>query len=130
MSVLDRVHRSPSRQDGDLPSTDKSSTSLAAEQSPVVFRLRIVMKQLATAAQNGPNAKYSRWAWVLDGMLDEILDELMPDDPEIVGQWFEQFAHIIEWCGSGNDDVLPDSVRPYLAQRQREMLAITAGDNH
>jgi hypothetical protein len=62
-------------------------------------------------------------------MFDEVMDELAADtDPAQIANWFEQFGRIVEWCGSGDDSILPDSVKAYLAQSHPEMLAITAGD--
>lgn len=92
---------------------------------PVVARLRVVMHQLATYAQRGPQNKYSRYAWVMQSMFDEVMDELAgdTDDTQIAG-WFEQFGKIIEWCGSGDDSILPPGVRSYLTQQHPEMLAI------
>jgi hypothetical protein len=109
---------------------DKSSTQLAEADPPVVRRLRIIMRQMTTFAQNGPANKYSRYAWVMQGMFDEIMDELASDtDPALIGSWFQQFGQVIEWCGSGDDSVLPESMRGYLAEKHPEMLAITTGTN-
>lgn len=77
---------------------------------------------------NGTGTKYARYAWLLDSMMEEILDGGMADKSDLeLSTWFEQFGKIIEWCGTGDDDILPESVKPYLAQKQREMLALTAG---
>lgn len=65
----------------------------------------------------------------MQGVTDEVLDELAENDVETIGQWFEQFGKIIEWCGSGDDSVLPEAVRPYLRQQVEERLAITAGSS-
>lgn len=126
MSVLDRVRRIETT--GDPTSPDKSSTQLAAVEPPVVRRLRVVMNRLAAYAATGPKNKYSRYAWVMQSMVDEVLDEIAADaDPDTIASWFGQFGRIIEWCGSGDDSILPDSVRKYLAETQPDMLAITAG---
>jgi hypothetical protein len=89
------------------------------------------MKQLTTYAENSPSGrtdKYSRYAWVMQSMFDEVLDELQDTDGDTIGGWFEQFGKIIQWCGSGDDTVLPPGVREYLASAYpNEMLAITAG---
>jgi hypothetical protein len=132
VSVLERVRRSqqPSDpQDGDLTLQERSS--IPAEDEPaVVTRLRVVMGRLAEYAKTGPNNKYARYTWVMESMLDEILDEFGAQDDELIGAWFAQFGQIIAWCGSGDDDLLPDNVRPYLTEtlkQKREQLAITAG---
>jgi hypothetical protein len=48
-------------------------------------------------------------------------------DADQIAGWFEQFGRIVEWCGSGDDSILPPSVRAYLAEQHPDMLAITAG---
>lgn len=108
-------------------------SSIPAEDEPaVVARLRVVMARLAEYAKSGPNNKYSRYTWVMESMFDEILDEFGTNDEPVIAAWFEQFGQIIAWCGSGNDDLLPEAVRPYLAAKvreRREQLAITAGSS-
>lgn len=82
------------------------------------------MGQLAAYAQKGPQNKYSRYAWVMQSMFDEVMDELAEDtDPDQIAGWFEQFGRIVEWCGSGDDSILPPSVRQYLTG---QMLALEA----
>lgn len=117
---------------------DPSITQGAAD-APVARRLRIIMTQLSAYARqpvrDGENAskasKYARYAWVMQGMFEEVLDELSVTDADVLGGWFEQFGKIIEWCGSGDDSVLPDAMRAYLSENHPgELLAITAGENH
>lgn len=87
------------------------------------------MHQLSSAATRGPENKFSRYAWVMQGMFDEVMDALADDvDAEQMQAWFEQFGRVVEWCGSGDDSILPDSVRQYLATEHPAMLAITAGE--
>lgn len=96
----------------------------------IVRRLRLVMEQLTQAAQRGNgDSKYARYAWVMQGVMDEVLDELAADgnvgmtDADTLAAWFIQFGKVVEWCGSGDESVLPETIRPYLVQR----LAITSG---
>lgn len=82
------------------------------------------MRQLSDYAKRGPESKYSRYLWVMQSMFDEVLDELSDGtDDAVIASWFEQFGKIVEWCGSGNDSVLPPNVRGYLT----EQLALTTG---
>jgi len=94
---------------------------------PVIGRLRIVLGQLSAFAAKNRNSQYARFAWVLDSMMEEVLSELADNgSPDVMEDWFIQFGKIIEWCGSGDDAILPESVRAYLAENHREMLAIEA----
>jgi len=86
------------------------------------------MRQLSEYAQRGPQNKYSRYAWVMQSMFDEVMDELADDtSADTIAVWFEQFGKIVEWCGSGDDSLLPPQMRAYLAEQHPDMLAITAG---
>ena len=127
MSVLDRIHRTSTETgEPDQTSQEQSSTLILAEP-PVVRRLRIVMTQLSQFAGRNQGSKYSRYAWVLQSMMDEILDELADIDSVTMGKWFVDFGKIVEWCGSGDETVLPDSVRAYLAENHpQELVAIEA----
>lgn len=93
------------------------------------------MSQLAsyanTGSQDTKTAKYSRYLWVMESMFDEVISELAEEgtDPAILGSWFEQFGRVVAWCGNGNDDILPESVKQYLAENHpNELLAITTGE--
>jgi hypothetical protein len=87
------------------------------------------MARLADYAKGSGDNKYSRYVWVMESMFDEILDEFGANDDELIAGWFEQFGKIIEWCGSGDDSVLPEAVAPYLRAKVAERLAITAGSS-
>lgn len=128
MSVLNRVRQKDAETTGDRQLADQYST-LLAEANPVLGRLNIVLKQMSAFIKQQPQNKFSRYAWLLDEMMTEVLDEIASQggDTSSLGDWFEQFGKIVEWCGSGDDSVLPDSVREYLANRQGNMLALTSG---
>jgi hypothetical protein len=83
------------------------------------------MGAMTKYAQSGPSDKYSRYAWVMQAMFDEVIDELADTDPQHIAGWFDQFGRIIAWCGSGDENDLPENVRPYILQR----LALTAGES-
>ena len=129
MSVLDRVRKAETDGlSGDQTSPGKSSIP-TLDDPPVIRRLRIVLGQLSAFAANNRSSRYGRFAWVLDSMMDEVLSEIADNgDTGTMGQWFVDFGRVVEWCGSGDDSVLPDSVRAYLAEKHpQELLAIEAG---
>lgn len=98
---------------------------------PVLSRIRIVIDRMSQFIKNSPDSKYARFAWILDSMMGEIFDELEDSEngTENLAQWFEQFGKIVEWCGSGDYDVLPDNVKSYMRAKMDERLAITAGSH-
>jgi hypothetical protein len=58
----------------------------------------------------------------MQSMFEEVLDELSVTDASTLGGWFEQFGKIIEWCGSGDDSILPDAVREALADQYPDVV--------
>lgn len=130
MSVLDRIHRTETDSTGieesesDHLSLDKSGIRTEAD-NPTIRRLRIVCSQLLEFATKSKASKYSRYAWVLESMLDEVLSELDDGkDINMIGAWFEQFGRVIQWTGSGDETVLPDSVRIFLEANHPEELKL------
>lgn len=130
MSVLDKVNRAKAR---DVPnehgqtSTGKLSTPLP-DDPPVIRRLRIVLGQLMTFAASNRTGKYSKFAWVMDSMMDEVIGEITDNgDTASMEQWMVDFGKVVQWCGSGDDDLLPDGVREYLKSNYpTELVAIEA----
>jgi hypothetical protein len=61
-------------------------------------------------------------------MMDEVLGEIADNgDVDTMEMWFVQFGKVVEWCGSGDDTILPDGVREYLSENHpQELLAIEA----
>lgn len=86
------------------------------------------MSQLSAYAGRSTDQKYSRFAWVMNAMFDEVLDELGDVEQSTMSEWFVYFGQIIEWCGSGDQSVLPEHVRTYLTQNHPSevQLAIEA----
>lgn len=85
-----------------------------------------MLGQLSSFAAANRGGKYSRFAWVLDSMMEEVLSEIADNgDTETMGRWFEEFGAVVQWCGSGDASILPESVRAYLTENHPgEMLAI------
>lgn len=67
--------------------------------------------------------KFSRKAWLLEAMADEMFDQLIDkEDTAGLDEFIVGLGRVLEWCGSGNDSVLPDVVRSYLAEHYPEEL--------
>lgn len=76
---------------------------------------------------NNKSGKYSRYAWILDAMLQEIFEEMTDATDETLAGYIEQFGRVFTWCGSGDDAILPPNIREYLRRNHRELLQIGAG---
>lgn len=93
----------------------------------IIRRLRIVMNQLTSFATRASDDKLSRYAWVLQAVFEETVDELVErgTDEVTLQEWFVYFGKIVEWCGSGDEKILPPHVRRFLAENHpQELLAI------
>lgn len=90
-------------------------------------RLRLVTTEMTQFITNNKDGKYSRYAWILDAMLQEIFEEMSDASDETLAGYIEQFGRVFTWCGSGDDSILPQNIRDWLGRNHREMLAISAG---
>lgn len=64
--------------------------------------------------------------WVIKALFSGICEELDGASDEVLGHWIKQFGLLLEWCGTGDDSLLPPEVREYLGLHHKEMLAIEA----
>jgi hypothetical protein len=126
MSVLDRVKRA--RTD----TTDSGQTSPDPSITPevkslVAKRINLVVTELIDfAEQNKKESAINSHVWILKSLFSAMSDELNSASDEVLGHWIEQFGKLLEWCGSGDDSVLPPEVIEYIYKNHREMLAIEA----
>ena len=87
-----------------------------------------MISQLIEYAETNARGPYAKFAWVARGMSDEMMQELVDVPEEKLEQWFSDFGQVIEWCGSGDPSVLPESVRDFIRSRfPSELPAIEAG---
>ena len=100
---------------------------MTADDSEVVKRLRLITTEMTTFITANKDHKYSRYAWILDAMLQEIFEEMAGATDATLAGYIEQFGRVFTWCGSGDDSVLPANIREWLGRNHREMLAISAG---
>lgn len=87
---------------------------------PIILRLRQVFFQMKSYAQLHPDTtsdKLTRGSWILQSIMEEVLDELSEVDELTMALWFAKFGRIVEWIGTGNYDILPDEVREFLAEQ-------------
>lgn len=92
--------------------------------NPTLRRLNIVVNQLTTFAQSSNTSKWARYAWVLQGMLEEVSAELDQEVPPNIGDWFEDFGKVIQWTGNGDETVLPESVKSFLIQHHPQEMRV------
>lgn len=106
-------------------SLDKSGTPEV--KSAVAARINLVVTELIDfAEQNKQDSPLTSHIWVLKSLFSAMSEELNGASDEVLGHWIEQFGKLLEWCGSGDDSVLPPEVVVYLKRSHPQMLAIEA----
>lgn len=130
MGVLDRV-----RQARTIPEDSRPGVTLVRAELPSVQRLRFVFHQLNDFVGKAGDERARRFNILGKAIMDEILEE-MTDNPLIddatLGIWFAQFGRVVEWIGTGNDDILPDSMQEHVrnyAPKNTTPKALTSAAN-
>ncbi len=130
MGVWDRLQATERQAESREPMGERSltmseSSTLAVCDPPVIVRLKGVVAALNTIIQRAGPAKgdgIGRFSFVMTTVLEEIMDELAetrsPGDIEV---YLAQIGKIIEWVGHGNNEALPEQLRPFA-----EMIMPTA----
>jgi len=136
MSVLQRMlsmdmetspAHSSSRQDGDQTSSGMSSTLTVV--NPVIERLQFVISQFtALMSDVGRDTKYGKYMWILEGFIDELFEEMSETDLDTdkMSVFFDQFGMVLQWCATGDDSKLPESMRGFVLAHRPQLLAIEA----
>lgn len=58
----------------------------------------------------------SKFAFLMQALTDEVIEELSEKEDEVIGAYMEQMGQVIGWIGHGDDSRLPDSMKPFAAQ--------------
>jgi len=68
----------------------------------------------------------SKFAFLMQALTDEVIEELSGKEDEIIGAYMEQMGQVIAWIGHGDDSRLPDSMRPFAATLESEAVELEA----
>lgn len=88
----------------------QSSTPAVRERSPVVERLHAVMSALNSFVIANDETGLARFAFLMQALTDEVIEELDEKDEETIGGFMEQMGQVIAWIGHGDTSRLPDSL--------------------
>jgi hypothetical protein len=66
--------------------------------------------------QNDETGTMSRFSFVARAMIEEISEEMAERDEETMQLYMAQIGQIIAWIGHGDDELLPESIRPFAEQ--------------
>jgi hypothetical protein len=112
---------------GDPTSGDQSSIP-AVEPSEIAKRIKLVADELIDYASKKDDSPFSSHMWFIKSIFSIFFEEMSAADDEKLGMWLTQFGVLMEWCSTGNNDLLPPEVAEYLRNFHPEHLAITAGE--
>lgn len=121
MTVLDRINRQRRGDSRELTAgefRENGQLSIPEVKSPVVIRLQAVMSMLNGFVINGGEAQLSRYAFLMQALTDEVVEELTDKDEATIGTFMEGMGEVIAWIGHGDNDRLPDPIRSFAEEIQ------------
>lgn len=122
MGMADRVRRQQIKQEmeaaqsaltGDASRTGSPvSSSLAVPDSPHILRFRGIIRELVAYASREAGG-YEHLSFLLTTFSDELAEELKEMDELSLRLYFFNIGEIISWVGHGDNERLPDFIRPF-----------------
>lgn len=106
---------------------DQSGTQAVSE---VARRIQIVAEELITYVDSkGSESPFAGHMWFVKSIFQIFFEEMKGQDDGKLAMWLGQFGVLLEWCGTGNNSVLPSEVLDYLRMHHPELVqpAIEAG---
>lgn len=94
----------------------ESPSSTPEPRSPVVQRLQAVMSTLNGFVIANDETGLARFAFLMQALTDEVIEELTEKDEETIGVFMEHMGDVIAWIGHGDDSRLPESMREFTRQ--------------
>ena len=67
--------------------------------------------------ENG-DGQLSRYAFLMQALTDEVIEELTTKDEEAIGTFMEGMGEVIAWIGHGDSTRLPDPLRSFAEEIQ------------
>jgi hypothetical protein len=126
MSILNRIQQAKVQTDSDqdqLTTGLSHSTILARADSPVIHRIRLIF----TETRNRADIQ-GKMGWVLQSVMDEVLDTLAEEDnEEDLQKWLLISAALMRWTATGDMGDLPEEFRA-RAMAAEQQLQLPAED--
>jgi hypothetical protein len=67
--------------------------------------------------ENG-DGQLSRYAFLMQALTDEVIEELTVKDEATIGTFMEGMGEVIAWIGHGDNERLPDPMRSFAEEIQ------------
>jgi hypothetical protein len=104
----------------------ESQSSILADRSPVILRLQAVMSTLNNFVIANDSGGLSKFAFLMQALTDEVIEELEDKDEEVIGDYMERMGEVIAWIGHGDTERLPDMLKPFADQIDRPPVPVEA----
>lgn len=83
-----------------------------------MIRLQGVMTSLNQFVVTNGTSDLSRFAFLMQALTDEVIEELTDKDEEAIGIFMEQMGQVIAWIGHGDNEQLPEPIRQFAEDIQ------------
>ena len=76
------------------------------------------MSMLNGFVVNNGEQQLSRYAFLMQALTDEVIEELTDKDEASIGTFMEGMGEVIAWIGHGDNDRLPDPLKSFAEEIQ------------
>lgn len=87
-----------------------------------MLRLQAVMTTLNSFVIKNDETGMARFAFLLQALTDEVIEELTEKDEETIGVFMSQMGEVIAWIGHGDTERLPENMREFALSIQPESV--------
>jgi hypothetical protein len=94
-------------------SAEDGQLSIPEGKSPVVLRLQAVLSTLNKFVQTNGDAQTARFAFIMEAITEEVVEELEEKDDATIGVFMAQMGEVIAWVGHGDNSRLPENLREF-----------------
>lgn len=77
-----------------------------------------MMSMLQNHVIAGDDGQLVRYAFLMQALTDEVIEELTDKDDELIGTFMEGMGEVIAWIGHGDNERLPDPLRSFAEEIQ------------
>lgn len=128
MSVSDRVRRNQrERQRTEMLGTTDTDTIPSGQsslpnglvqvqgESPLAFRLRLVLDHLSMFVHQHGDERTRRIQWIIEPFIEEITTQLSGLDQGTMETYWNNVGLLFQWVGTGNEENLPPEVLAFVS---------------
>lgn len=92
----------------------------------MVLRLQAVMTSLNGFVISNGDAGLARFAFLMQSLTDEVIEELSEKDEATIGNFMAQMGEVIAWIGHGDNDRLPEALKVFAEEIQPSLSTLQA----